>query len=163
MTNLVGKPNTATEEDSADDQHGEILRRAVEDDSHKEEDAGDQHGVLTAEVAGGVGSEEGGSEAGEVERGGKQLKALVVVLAVVAVFGLGLPTVDFGEELDQEVIHGGHAACQHKCNCCWMERLRLIEAQEEMKKGNVCMLIQNLGSSSNSNVPWNILFAKSYM
>lgn len=67
--------------------------------------------MLTAEVAGGVGSEEGGSEAGEVERGGKQLKALVVVLAVVAVFGLGLPTVDFGEELDQEVIHGGHAAC----------------------------------------------------
>lgn len=141
-TNLVGKPNTATEEDSADDQHGEILGRAVEDDSHKEEDAGDQHGVLTAEVAGGVGSEEGGSEAGEVERGGKQLKALVVVLAVVAVFGLGLPTVDFGEELDQEVIHGGHAACQHKCAIVvgWMERrLRLIEAQEEMKKGNVCM------------------------
>ena len=110
-TDLVGEPNTATEEDPADDQHGKVLRSSVEDDTHDEEDAGDEHGEAATEVAGGVGGEEGGGEARQVERGGKQLQPLVVVLAVVALLRLMLPAVHLREELDEEVIHRRYTPC----------------------------------------------------
>lgn len=110
---LVSKTDPAAEQNPSDDEHGEVHGRGVEHDPEHEEGPRDEHRQPPPEPPRGVGREEGGCEAGEIEGGGEELEAPVVVLAVVAVYPRLLdPPVHHREELLQEVGHRCHSSCE---------------------------------------------------
>lgn len=111
MQYLIGKADATTEKDSTDNKHGEVLRGAVKDDAGDEEQARRKHGESASQAAGGIRSEQGGREAGQVERRREQLQTLVVELAVAALLDCILLQFQYRrKELTKKVIHRRHAA-----------------------------------------------------
>lgn len=97
---LVAESDTDSEEDSADDEHGNVDCDGVDKAAKKEGDGSNENACSTAIVSGDVRSEEGGEETGEVERGSEESEDLIVVFAVICFFDMKLfAVVDFWKEL----------------------------------------------------------------
>lgn len=67
-SNLICEADTKTEEDAADDQHGDVLSSAVDGGAGEKSNASAEHGPLPAQLSGDRRGEEGGDESRKVQR-----------------------------------------------------------------------------------------------
>lgn len=109
---MIAEADAEAEENTADDEHGDVLGGGVDDGAGEEADGAADDAGPPPLVPGDVGGAEGGDERRQVERGSEESEDLVVVFAVIRLLEVSLlPSVYLRKEFLQEIIHGSHPSC----------------------------------------------------